>query len=84
MFPSRAMSKVQRLVTDRVFEKTKPDEEEEPRGKAKVRNSVLDQLLTTFQGRVISKEREEIWSETLKSGQNITCPCRVSQLFLYF
>lgn len=78
------MSKVQQLVTDNIYEETKPGDAEKLKRKYRIENSVLDKLLTTTKGRVISKEQEDKWTEKLETQPSIVCPCKVSVLLSSF
>ncbi|XP_078383738.1 uncharacterized protein LOC144666216 isoform X2 [Oculina patagonica] len=67
---SRAISKVQQLATDQDLEEV---------GQAKknvVKKEVLEQLILKIKGRIISKEQEDHWTEALKTGSKIVCPCK--------
>ena len=77
-FFSRAMSKVQQLVTDHKLEETKRIKTAKSlRKHMPIRKDELDQLLSTVQGRDVTKEQEDRWSETLKEQLDIECPCKV-------
>ena len=79
---ARALSKVQQLVADHGREEAKVLETDEAKRKEKLKKRELDQMLSSYHGRDISKEQEDKWYETLKTGMNISCPCKVNLLRL--